>query len=42
MTGSVPMLLCVVNAVICAGKILRKNATGETLANACRSTALIA
>ena len=31
-TGSVPMLLCVVNAVSCAGKILRKNATIGTSA----------
>ncbi len=26
-TGSVPTLLCVLNAVSCAGKILRKNGT---------------
>ena len=42
MTGSVPALLCVVNASSCAGKILRKNATGETFANALRITLLTA
>jgi hypothetical protein len=37
-TGSVPTLLCVVNAVSWAGKILRKNAIGETSANTLRIT----
>ena len=39
-TGSVPALLCVVNAVSCAGKILRKNGTTGTSANTFRITAL--
>ena len=37
-----PALLCVVNAVSCAGKILRKNATTGTSANALRITLLTA
>ena len=40
-TGSVPTLLCVVNAVSCAGKILRKNATTGTFANTLRITPLM-
>ena len=34
-TGSVPTLLWVVNAVSCAGKILRKNATSGDVARRC-------
>ena len=41
MTGSVPTLLWVVNAVSWAGKILRKNATGDTRATPRRSAPLI-
>ena len=41
-TGSVPTLLCVVNAVICAGAILRKKGTTGTWANTLSSTPLTA
>ncbi len=37
-SGSVPTLLCVVKAVTCAGKILRKNGTTGTAANVVRIT----
>lgn len=37
-TGSVPTLACAVNAVTCAGKILRKKRTGLSLACAAIST----